>query len=166
MNHMTDAGITIRPERADHPQVTVLLRSLDRYLGELYEPQDNHILDVPSLLADHVTFLVAEQDRRIVGCGAARRMPGEQATQHQAYGEVKRMMVLPERRGQGIGRRLLDALERTLLGDGIERALLETGERQRAAVRLYERCGYRRRGPFGGYPDNGLSVFFEKRLAR
>jgi hypothetical protein len=30
---------------------------------------------------------------------------------------------------------------------------------------LYERCGYAPRGPFGGYPDNGLSVFYGKALA-
>jgi putative acetyltransferase len=31
-------------------------------------------------------------------------------------------------------------------------------------VRLYERAGYVQRAAFGGYPDNGLSVFYEKRL--
>jgi hypothetical protein len=44
-------------------------------------------------------------------------------------------------------------------------ALLETGAVQTAAVRPYGRCGYRRRIAFGGYPDNGLSLFLEKRLA-
>jgi putative acetyltransferase len=33
-------------------------------------------------------------------------------------------------------------------------------------VRLYERNGYRRRATFGGYPDNGLSVFYEKLLSQ
>jgi putative acetyltransferase len=42
--------------------------------------------------------------------------------------------------------------------------LLETGGEQREAVRLYERCGYMRRPAFGGYPDNGLSWFYEKQL--
>ena len=31
-------------------------------------------------------------------------------------------------------------------------------------VALYERCGDARRGPFGGYPDNGLSAFYAKSL--
>jgi putative acetyltransferase len=30
------------------------------------------------------------------------------------------------------------------------------------AVRLYERAGYAVRPAFGGYPDNGLSVFYGK----
>jgi putative acetyltransferase len=57
-------------------------------------------------------------------------------------------------------------LESSLRAHGIERALLETGALQHEAVRLYERCGYRRRPAFGGYPDNGLSLFYEKALSR
>ena len=74
------------------------------------------------------------------------------------------MMVDPRLRGQRIGARLLLSLESMLRGDGIGLALLETGAQQAEAVRLYERSGYRPRGAFGGYPDNGLSVFYEKPL--
>lgn len=75
------------------------------------------------------------------------------------------MMVDPAVRGQRIGERILVELEAALRRDDIDRALLETGALQTAAVRLYERSGYRRRGAFGTYPDNGLSLFLEKRLA-
>ena len=159
------ASLLIRPERPDHPEVVALLAALDQYLGRLYEPQDNYIMDVEALLSGDVTFLVAERERQLVGCGAARRMVAEPTTDDRPYGEIKRMVVLPRVRGQRIGERLLAALERSLLNQHIECALLETGGLQTSAVRLYERCGYRRRRPFGGYPDNGLSWFFEKRLA-
>ena len=163
---MSTPSIVIRPERPDHPQVRGLLRQLDAYLASLYEPEDNHILDEPALLAPDMTFLVAAQDQQIVGCGAVRRMPAEIHTQQRPYGEVKRMMVDPRVRGQRIGARLLHALEARLRADRIELALLETGAQQAEAVRLYERGGYRRRAAFGGYPDNGLSVFYEKSLAQ
>lgn len=162
---MSSAAVTIRPERADHPQVVALLDALDRYLGELYEPEANHILSVQELLAPEVTFLVARQGERIVGTGAVRRMAGAPDTDGRAYGEVKRMYVDPTLRGQRIGERLLAALEGSLRERGVDRVLLETGEAQHAAVRLYERCGYGRRAAFGGYPDNGLSVFMQKALA-
>jgi putative acetyltransferase len=162
---VSPATVTIRPERADHPEVVALLEALDRYLGELYEPEANHILSVQELLAPEVTFLVARQDGRIVGTGAVRAMPAEAGTAGRAYGEVKRMYVDPARRGQRIGERLLQQLEQTLRERGLSQALLETGEAQHAAVRLYERCGYVRRPAFGGYPDNGLSVFMQKVLA-
>jgi putative acetyltransferase len=155
----------IRPERADHPQVTALLGALDRYLGELYAPDANHILSIDELLAPEVSFFAAWQGDRIVGTGAVRCMPGGPQTDGAPYGEVKRMYVDPARRGERIAQRVLQTLEDELRQRGIALALLETGESQREAVRLYERCGYRRRGPFAGYPDNGLSLFFEKRLA-
>ncbi|MCW5660160.1 MAG: GNAT family N-acetyltransferase [Burkholderiaceae bacterium] len=161
---MSTPSITIRPERPDHPQVRELLRQLDSFLATLYEPEDNHILGELDLMQPDVSFLVATHGQRIVGCGAVRRRAAEAETARRPYGEVKRMMVDPALRGQRIGARLLQALEAVLRGDGIHQALLETGAAQTDAVRLYERSGYKRRAPFGGYPDNGLSVFYEKSL--
>ncbi len=142
----------------------MLLDALDRYLGELYKPEANHILSVSELLAPEVSFFVARLGDTIVGTGAVRRMPGQAETRGQAYGEVKRMFVDPAMRGQRIGERLLQTLEDSLRQQGIAHSLLETGSDQREAVRLYERCGYTRRGAFGGYPDNGLSLFMAKAL--
>ena len=159
-----NARVEIQRERADHPQVAALLDALDRYLGELYEPEANHILSVSALLAPEVSFFVARHGDDIVGTGAVRRMPGEIDTAGQPYGEVKRMYVDPALRGQRIGERLLQTLEGSLRDQGVALSLLETGRDQREAVRLYERCGYTRRGAFGGYPDNGLSLFMSKAL--
>jgi ribosomal protein S18 acetylase RimI-like enzyme len=39
---------------------------------------------------------------------------------------------------------------------------LETGIHQHEAIALYEAMGFRRVGRFGGYPDDPLSVFFER----
>ena len=65
----------------------------------------------------------------------------------------------------GIGERLLQrAGGRAARRAASRLALLETGRDQTEAVRLYERCGYARRAAFGGYPDNGLSAFYGKRL--
>lgn len=154
----------IRPERADHPQVVAMLDALDQYLASLYAPDANHILDVQALLAPEVDFFAVWHGTRVVGCGAARRMPAEAETDGVPYGEIKRMYVQPEQRGRRIAERVIETLEDTLRGHGIPQALLETGADQHAAVRLYERVGYRRRGPFGGYPDNGLSLFYHKAL--
>ena len=164
--------IVIRRERPDQPDVIELIEALDAYLATLYAPEANHLLDVQALLAPEVHFLVAReaatkdngQPGRALGTAAYRRMPAEGETSHLPFGEVKRMMVLPTARGQGIALRLLQALEAGMREDGLAVALLETGLEQTEAVRLYERNGYTRRGLFGGYPDNGLSVFYEKRL--
>lgn len=158
------SDLQICQERPDQSEVVALLDALDRYLGSLYAPEENHILDVNALLGPDIRFLVARRGGRVVGCGAARCMPGEADTAGRAYGEIKRMFVDPAQRGRRVAAQILDRLEDTLRGEGYAAALLETGRDQTEAVRLYERQGYTRRGPFGGYPDNGLSLFYEKAL--
>jgi putative acetyltransferase len=158
------APVVICRERPDQPEVAALLDALDRYLGALYPPEANHILDVSSLLVADVSFFVARDGGRVVGTGAVRRMPGEPATAGRAYGEVKRMFVDPARRGRRVGALLLARIEDTLRDECCGLALLETGRDQTEAVRLYERSGYARRAAFGGYPDNGLSAFYGKAL--
>jgi putative acetyltransferase len=155
--------IDIRPTPPDHPQVRALIEELDAYLATLYAPEDNYLLDVEALKHPSVIFLGAWDDATVVGCGAVRVMPGEPETQGEPYGEIKRMYVAPARRGERIARSLLEALEASLRGHGVARALLETGRDQIEALRLYGRSGYASRATFGGYPDNGLSVFMEKR---
>ena len=156
----------IRSESPDQPAVRALLRALDDYLGRLYAPRDNHLLSLDELLSPQVFFLVARKQGRAVGCAAFRRTPGDPATDGRAFGEIKRMMVAPPSRGSGIGAALLAALERQLRDEGLGLALLETGAAQDQAVSLYEGCSYWRRAAFAGYPENGLSLFFEKRLGR
>ena len=156
--------IVIRRERPDQPEVVALLAELDRYLATLYAPEENHILDVQQLLQPEIAFFVARDQGRPVGTAAYRRMNGEADTGGERYGEVKRMYVDPAFRGHRLGARLLAALEDGLRADGYRLALLETGRHQTEAVRLYEREGYAPRAAFGGYPDNGLSVFYGKAL--
>lgn len=161
-----NSDIVIRRERPDQPDVIAALGALDRYLESLYPPEANHILDLQALRAPDIRFLVARSaDGVLVGTAACRLMPGEPGTQGQPYGEVKRMYVDPARRGERIGARLLQALEAEMANERLTLALLETGADQTEAVRLYQRADYARRSAFGGYPDNGLSLFFTKTLA-
>ena len=43
--------------------------------------------------------------------------------------------------------------------DGCHRGVEELA----SAARMYREAGYVERGAFGGYPDNGVSLFLEKR---
>jgi putative acetyltransferase len=80
------------------------------------------------------------------------------------YGEVKRMFVDEARRGQGVGRRLLEHIGMFAAMCGIGTLRLETGIHQPEALALYERAGFVRSPPFGDYLEDPLSVFMEKRL--
>ena len=154
----TSAAVEVRPLAPSDPRVRRLVGELDRLQLSLYPAESNHLDPIETLARDNVTFLAAFVGAEVVGCGAVKRMPGR-------YGEIKRMYVDPDARGRGVGRALVEALESSLLADGIEVARLETGTRQPEALALYERCGYVRIPQFGDYREDPLSVFLEKRLA-
>ncbi|HZZ73420.1 MAG TPA: GNAT family N-acetyltransferase [Pirellulales bacterium] len=57
---------------------------------------------------------------------------------------VQWLAVLPEWRGRGIGRALMEALERSCATAGFRTLELETSADWESAVRLYHRLGYQR----------------------
>jgi len=104
-------------------------------------------------------FVVAYLDDIAVGCGAVRRLD-------ETMAELKRMYVVPSLRGRGIGRAIVEALEREARLLGVTRVVLETGTRLAPAIKLYQAMGYARIPLFGEYlssPDT--SVCFGKSLA-
>lgn len=69
-------------------------------------------------------------------------------------------------RGQGIGRRLLDAVEQQARQRGCDRVRLEVRADNAAARTLYERCGYARCGQRAAYYEDGANaLLYEKRLS-
>jgi ribosomal protein S18 acetylase RimI-like enzyme len=58
-------------------------------------------------------------------------------------GEIESLAVLPSYRGQGLGGRLLDALETELAAIGVRDLVLGVLPGNADAIRLYERRGYR-----------------------
>ncbi len=153
------------------PRVAPLLVELDAYLYQIYPvgefpPEINHILDPQALTHPSVTFVVAWQADQALGCGAVRRVVDDAGVVGEVgvYGEIKRMFVKPEARGQRLAEKILNQLEDVARSEGIQHLMLETGARQPEALRLYERCGYSVRGGFGGYAEGFGSVFMEKLL--
>lgn len=71
----------------------------------------------------------------------------------------------PAARGRGVGRRLMDALERAAKKRGCDRLRLEVREKNRPAIALYESLGYRRIGRYENYYQDGAPALrFEKQL--
>ncbi len=149
--------IVIRADDPASPAARDLIGRLDRLLSSLYPAESNHLPPVESLRQPNVTFLAASVDGEVVGCGAFVNRSGE-------YAEIKRMFVLPEFHGLKIGRRILEELENHARASGLALARLEAGVHQPEALELYEKAGYRRRGPFGDYSEDPLSIFMEKKL--
>lgn len=101
--------------------------------------------------------IVAYQNQIPVGCGAIK--------QYDAHTmEVKRMYVPPEFRGQGIASEVLKELERWSKELNFDKCILETGEKQPEAIRLYHKNNYAVIPNYGQYADVESSVCFEKVL--
>jgi len=142
-------------ERPDQPEVVRLIQALDAYQMPLYPPESHHGMDIAALCRSNVVFAVARSaDGRAVGCGAV--------VLGREYGELKRMYVLPDSRGQGIGKALLAFIESQASAAGLKVLKLETGGKQPEAIDLYSKSGYVRCGPFGDYTDDPHSVFMSK----
>lgn len=103
-------------------------------------------------------FLVGWLGDEPVACGAIRPLVDEVA-------EVKRMYVKNTYRGRGFSRAILVALEGAARDLAFTTLRLETGNRQSAAIRLYESAGFHRIEPFGIYVGSERSVCFEKQIA-
>jgi putative acetyltransferase len=149
--------MTIAIELPDQPEVIALIAELDAYQDTLYPPESRHALDLTALKQPNVLFAVARDNaRRAIGCGAVVLYP--------EFGEIKRMYVSPHGRGRGVAKMLLALLESQAIGSGCKLLKLETGPYQHEALALYASAGYERRGPFGGYTNDPLSVFMQKHL--
>jgi GNAT superfamily N-acetyltransferase len=102
-------------------------------------------------------YLLAWRDGVAVGSAALR--PIDEFT-----AEVRRLYVAPAVRREGVARLLLARIEAEARSFGYRLLRLETGDRQHAALALYEKCGWTRIAPFGPYRDDPTSVCFEKPL--
>ena len=105
--------------------------------------------------APHGTFLVVYEDRRAVACGGIRSLGNGTA-------EIKRMYVVPDARGRGVGARLLAQLEDEARRAGYGRLRLDTAASLTAAQSLYRNAGFHEIPDYNGNP--AASHWFEKEL--
>jgi putative acetyltransferase len=148
---------SINREDPRQPEIQTLLAMSDAFSMALYPQEGRHPVDAELLASSHVRFFVARMDGRAVGC-AALIIAGD------GTAELKRMMVVSAARGHGVGTALLEHAEAAAIGERVQTVRLETGPLSHAAIRLYLRLGYRKRGPFPPYKAGPHSVFMEKRL--
>ncbi len=90
-------------------------------------------------------------DDKPVACGAFKEFnPGAV--------EIKRMFVLPELRGHGLGLKVLRELELWAAEMNYPHAVLETGKKQPEAIHLYQKAGYTIIPNYGQYANMENSV--------
>jgi putative acetyltransferase len=152
--------VEIRRERFDSDTARALADALEAELLATYDGDPGSgglpaasIFEPPNGGA----FLVGSIDGEAVACGGVARYD-------ETTGEIRRMYVVPQARGRGLSRRLLEALEDEARTLGYAFVRLETGNLQAAAVGLYDSAGFQPIPRYGPFARDPKSVCFEKRL--
>ena len=150
------------PEAFGSPDVVALAAAQQAEMLALYGEGGNDIgpaREASQFEPPDGVFLVVRDERgEAVACGGMVRFDDTRA-------ELKRMYVLPDARGRGLGRLVLEQLEEQARDFGYTGVVLETGDQSGAALGLYRSSGY---GPipcYGVYAGRALSLCLEKRLA-
>ena len=94
---------------------------------------------------------------KAIGCGAFKKYDEQKV-------EIKRMFVLPEYRGYGIGFNILKELELWALELNYAACILETGKKQPEAIHLYQKSGYIMIPSYGQYLNIENSVCMKKNI--
>ncbi|NJR65236.1 MAG: GNAT family N-acetyltransferase [Leptolyngbyaceae cyanobacterium CRU_2_3] len=125
---------------SDRLTAATLIHSVLEEYGLAGEPvgADRDVLQVEeSYWATGGKFWVVERQGQIVGTGGYYPIErGNNAV------EIRKMYLLPDVRGQGLGRYLLTALEEAIASQGFTQIWIETASVLKQAVKLYESQGY------------------------
>ena len=92
------------------------------------------------------TYLVYALEGQVVGYCVFRSLGDE--------GELQRIAVEPESQGQGIARKLMEAMATIARMKGVRQMSLEVRESNRRARNLYESCGFSQEAVRRGYYHN------------
>ena len=153
--------ITVELAPAATNEVRILIGELDQELSAEYAPERRHGLALDAIFAPGIRFFLARLNCAAVGCGGVAFFAD--------FAELKRMYVREAARGRGVAQALLGRIEEEARDAGFATLRLETGARQTAALRFYQRAGFRVCPAFGAYATMApqaiaTSVFLQKRL--
>jgi ribosomal protein S18 acetylase RimI-like enzyme len=137
--------------------------------GRLLDDFNTEYEDVtpgPRKLAERISFLLGEGDTEVLlagsgpdGIAVLRFRPAIFSEALECY--LAELYVAPARRGQGLGRALMEAAIALARERGADHMDLGTSEDDVAARGLYERFGFVNRE---GGPGGPISFFYEREL--
>jgi GNAT superfamily N-acetyltransferase len=135
--------VELIPRPYGHPDVVALTAQVQEHYRELYGgPGDESRVEVADFEAPTGHFLVGYLEGVPVAMGGWRRLGARPGLPSPSTAEIKRMYVAPPARQMGLSRVVLAELEASARAAGIDWLVLETGQPQTSAVRLYRSSGY------------------------
>jgi len=101
-------------------------------------------------------LLVGTNSSEVIGSGGIRRITDETC-------ELKRLWLLEEYQGQGIGYQIFQKLHEFSKLNGYKRMWLETDSEQKRAIHFYEKIGFYR---IENYNDRNSDVYMELEIGK
>lgn len=153
------AAIEIRHARpADATAIARLLHDFNLEFDEPTPPVEALAARCEELLRDAAMIVLLAGDPAI-GLAMLRLRPSPWTDGEEAY--LQELYVVPGRRGDGIGRALLEATIETARAADARSLDLNTGETDTGARALYEKLGFTNRE---GAPDGPRMLFYEREI--
>jgi len=147
-----------RADPADAEAIGQLLHDFNSEFGEPTPGPRPLAARVRELLvAGETAVLLGGQEPR--GLAVLRFRPAIWTEARECY--LAELYVVPGRRGQGLGRALMEAAIELARREGADHMDLGTGEDDAAARALYESLGFTHRG---GEPEGPVNYFYEREL--
>lgn len=110
------------------------------------------------MLNENRRYIVAKSEKNEI-CGFAGILI------NYDMGEIMNIVVKKDKRQQGIGQELLNALIILAEKTGLESLILEVNEKNRSAIRLYEKNGFQEVGERKKYYHNvDNAILMQKKL--
>ena len=157
---LTAGSVEITPVDPEHPDALYCLveyvAELNRRSGRGFDPSVGATALPHEVRPPAGQFFVAYLHGEPIGCGAVKH-------HRDAPAEIKRMWIAPGARGLGLGRRLLEQLERCAFAGGSRVAHIETSAVLTEAMSLYRSAGWFEVPRFNDEPF--ADHWFEKRLS-
>lgn len=165
-NSSLPANVRIRPiAPADNAPLATLIRDilasagLDRPGTVHSDPTTDRLYEL--FQRPRSRYFVAELDGQLVGGSGIYHtdgLPGDTV-------ELARVYLVPEARGRGLGRHLIELCLAAAAEQGFRRVYLETVPELVEAVPLYEKLGFRRlAGPMGNSGHFSMEIWMLKEL--
>lgn len=133
-------------------------------IGEGFGPSDPEVLAMSRYYTQdkQSVYLVATLDGKVVGgCGLAP------FNDSQHVCELKKLFLLPESRGLGLGKTLSEQCLNFANQQGFSECYLDTLKSMEAAIKLYEKLGFEHlEQPLAGTEHSGCDVWMLKHLSQ
>jgi putative acetyltransferase len=158
--------VTIRDLRKeDNPALAKVVRNTLAEFGAnhpntvYYDPTTDTLFEV--FQTPRSKYFLAELNNKIVGGGGIYPTDGLP----QDICELVKMYLLPEARGLGLGRTLIEKCIEAAAENGFKKIYLETMPELKQALSVYEKFGFAfLKGPMGNSGHTGCSLWMLKTL--